>query len=52
MENKVYLFNTLTRKVENLIPNVEGKINMYTCVQQCTTLHTSEIYVATSWRTF
>ena len=31
MENKVYLFNTLTRKVENLIPNVEGKINMYTC---------------------
>jgi len=31
MENKVYLFNTLTRKVENLVPNVEGKINMYTC---------------------
>ena len=31
MENKVYLFNTLTRKVENLIPNVDGKINMYTC---------------------
>ena len=31
MENKVFLFNTLTRKVENLIPNVEGKINMYTC---------------------
>ena len=31
MENKVYLFNTLTRKIENLIPNVDGKINMYTC---------------------
>ena len=31
MENKVYLFNTLTRKVENLVPNVDGKINMYTC---------------------
>ena len=31
MENKVYLFNTLTRKVEKLIPNVDGKINMYTC---------------------
>ena len=31
MENKVYLFNTLTRKVEQLIPNVDGKINMYTC---------------------
>ena len=31
MENKVYLCNTLTRKVENLIPNVDGKINMYTC---------------------
>jgi len=31
MENKVQLFNTLTRKVETLIPNVDGKINMYTC---------------------
>ena len=31
MENKVYLFNTLTRKVERLIPNEDGKINMYTC---------------------
>ncbi len=31
MENKVTLFNTLTRKVETLIPNVDGKINMYTC---------------------
>ncbi len=31
MENKVTLFNTLTRKVEKLIPNVDGKINMYTC---------------------
>ncbi len=31
MENKVFLFNTLTRKVENVIPNVDGKINMYTC---------------------
>ena len=31
MENKVQLFNTLTRKVETLVPNVDGKINMYTC---------------------
>ena len=31
MENKVKIFNTLTRKVENVIPNEEGKIAMYTC---------------------
>ncbi len=31
MENKVNLFNTLTRKVETFIPNVDGKVNMYTC---------------------
>ncbi len=31
MENKVKIFNTLTRKVETVIPNVDGKIAMYTC---------------------
>ncbi|MGN0507467.1 MAG: cysteine--tRNA ligase [Lachnospiraceae bacterium] len=31
MENKVTLFNTLTRKVEGFVPNVDGKVNMYTC---------------------
>ena len=25
------LFNTLTRTVEEFVPNVEGKVNMYTC---------------------
>ncbi len=25
------LFNTLTKKVEEFVPNVEGKVNMYTC---------------------
>ena len=30
MENKVYFFNTLTRKVEQFIPNVDGKVAMYT----------------------
>ena len=25
------LFNTLTRKVEEFVPNVEGKVAMYTC---------------------
>ena len=25
------LFNTLTRNVEEFKPNVEGKVNMYTC---------------------
>ena len=31
MENKVKIFNTLTKKVEQFVPNVEGKVNMYTC---------------------
>lgn len=31
MENKVKIFNTLTRKVETVIPNEDGKIAMYTC---------------------
>ncbi len=31
MENKFNIYNSLTRKVEPLIPSVEGKINMYTC---------------------
>ena len=31
MENKLSLFNTLTRKVENFIPNEDGKVAMYTC---------------------
>ena len=31
MENRVKIFNTLTRKVETVIPNVDGKIAMYTC---------------------
>ena len=25
------LFNTLTKNVEEFVPNVEGKVNMYTC---------------------
>ncbi len=25
------IYNTLTRKVEDFVPNVEGKVNMYTC---------------------
>lgn len=31
MENKLYFYNTLTRKVEQFIPNEEGKAAMYTC---------------------
>ncbi|MCR5797844.1 MAG: cysteine--tRNA ligase [Eubacterium sp.] len=31
MEQKVYLHNTLTKKVEEFIPNVPGKVAMYTC---------------------
>lgn len=31
MENNMYLFNTLTRKTEQFVPNVDGRVNMYTC---------------------
>lgn len=31
MENKFNIYNSLTKKIELLIPNVDGKINMYTC---------------------
>jgi cysteinyl-tRNA synthetase len=31
MDNKFQIYNTLTRQVETIIPNVDGKIGMYTC---------------------
>ena len=31
MENKLSFYNTLTRKVEQFIPNEDGKVGMYTC---------------------
>ena len=31
MENRFCFYNTLTKKVETVIPNVDGKIAMYTC---------------------
>ena len=31
MENKFKFYNTLTRNIDTLIPNVDGKISMYTC---------------------
>ena len=31
MENRMQIFNTLTRRVEPFVPNEDGKVNMYTC---------------------
>ena len=31
MENKISIYNTLTKKVEKFIPNEDGKVGMYTC---------------------
>lgn len=31
MKNIINFYNTLTRKVENFVPNTDGKVNMYTC---------------------
>ncbi len=31
MENKLFFYNTLTKKVEQFVPNADGKVAMYTC---------------------
>lgn len=31
MENRLQIYNTLTKKVELFVPNVDGKVAMYTC---------------------
>jgi cysteinyl-tRNA synthetase len=31
MENRIRFYNTLTRKIDTFIPNVDGKVGMYTC---------------------
>ena len=31
MENKLHIYNTLTKKEELFVPNVDGKVAMYTC---------------------
>lgn len=31
MENRVSIYNTLTRRVEKFVPNEDGKVGMYTC---------------------
>lgn len=31
MDHKTYLYNTLTKKVEEFVPNEAGKVGMYTC---------------------
>ena len=31
MLSKVYLYNTLSKKVEEFIPHEPGKVSMYTC---------------------
>ena len=31
MENRLNLYNTLTKKVETFVPRVDGKVSMYTC---------------------
>ncbi len=31
MENKMQLYNTLTRKTETFVPHTDGKVSMYTC---------------------
>lgn len=31
LDTKTYLYNTLTKKTEEFIPNEEGKVGMYTC---------------------
>ena len=31
MENRLNIYNTLTKRVEKFVPNTDGKVSMYTC---------------------
>ena len=48
MENKLSFYNTLTRKVEKFVPNVDGKVAMYTCgpyrISFCTYWQSAQLY--------
>ena len=52
MENKFQFYNTLTRKVETVIPHEDGKIGMYTCGPTYTISHISATSEVTSWRMY
>ena len=53
MENKLSFYNTLTRKVEKFVPNVDGKVAMYTCGPvPYIILHILAICAVILWRIF
>lgn len=52
MENQFRFYNTLTRKIETVIPHEDGKIKMYTCGPTVYHLRISGICVPISWRIF
>ena len=51
MDNQFRFYNTLTRKIETVIPHEDGKIKMYTCGP--TVYHFAHIgNLRISWRIF
>ena len=50
MENQFRFYNTLTRKIETVIPHEDGKIKMYTCGP--TVYHFAHIGNLRTWRIF
>ena len=52
MENKFRFYNTLSRTVENFVPNEEGKVAMYTCGPTVYHLNILVTCVVTLWKTY
>ena len=52
MENKFQFYNTLTRKVETVIPHEDGKIACIPVDRPYTILHISATSEVTSWRMY
>jgi len=52
MDIKTYLYNTLTKSVDEFVPNEEGKVAMYTVDRRFTILHTLEIFAVTLWKMY
>lgn len=52
MDIKTYLYNTLTKSVDEFVPNEEGKVAMYTCGPTVYHLHTLEIFAVTLWKMY
>lgn len=52
MDIKTYLYNTLTKSVDEFVPNEEEKLRCIPVDRRCTILHTLEIFAVTLWKMY